>query len=502
MSWFQIGKSGEGKSSDGFKRDPRKARRFFEHAEAVADTRNYDYAIECYINGLRHDPDNMTKHEALHDVALKRKVGGGKPAGLGVKLKGVGPTATDKMLQAEKLWSMDPLNVKLMHDMMKHAVEADEKHGEEQEQVNLAEVAYWVGSMLLESIASAKRPDKNLYLKARDLFVQITAYDKAVDACRRALALDPNSANLMQDLKNLEAELTMKEGGYADQQTVEEGGYQKFVRDAEKQQELDQTDRVRRTGTAADQIIARRRAEHEEDPQDLDRLQKLVNVLIQRETNESETEAITLLRQAWDQTGQYRYKMRIGDIKIKQINRIIRPLAAKLKANPNHAETRQRWNEARGRQLAFELQEYTERVKNYPTDMALRFEVGKRLYQAGKVDEAIGAFQQAKADPKHRAVANLYLGQCYLKQKWYEEAIDTLHKGIEGYRLSDDKLALDMRYTLMDALEASGQKNHSAEQTREAQKIGSQILQTDINFRNIKDRMDKIRRQVEKLEER
>ena len=51
-------------------------------------------------------------------------------------------------------------------------------------------------------------------------------------------------------------------------------------------------------------------------------------------------------------------------------------------------------------------------------------------------------------------------------------------------------------------LEASGQKNHSAEQTREAQKIGSQILQTDINFRNIKDRMDKIRRQVEKLEER
>ncbi|MEM6853880.1 MAG: hypothetical protein AAF593_05675, partial [Planctomycetota bacterium] len=69
-------------SGPSFPRDPRKARKFFDHAETVAEAKNYDYAIEMYINGLRHDPDNMTRHEELLDVAKRRKVGGGKKAGL------------------------------------------------------------------------------------------------------------------------------------------------------------------------------------------------------------------------------------------------------------------------------------------------------------------------------------------------------------------------------------------------------------------------------------
>jgi len=81
---------GGGGGDNGFKRDPRKARRFFEHGETTANARNYDYSINMYISGLRHDPDNMTQHEALYDVAKRRKVGGGKPAGMGEKFKKLG----------------------------------------------------------------------------------------------------------------------------------------------------------------------------------------------------------------------------------------------------------------------------------------------------------------------------------------------------------------------------------------------------------------------------
>ena len=62
--------------SKNFKRDQRKASRFFEHASATADSRNYDYAIELYVSGLKFDPDNLDKHEALYEVAKRRKVGG------------------------------------------------------------------------------------------------------------------------------------------------------------------------------------------------------------------------------------------------------------------------------------------------------------------------------------------------------------------------------------------------------------------------------------------
>ena len=64
----QAGDSSQ--ASAGPVRDERKARRFFEHAQAMAETRNYDYAIELYIRGLAHDPDAMDKHQALHEVAL------------------------------------------------------------------------------------------------------------------------------------------------------------------------------------------------------------------------------------------------------------------------------------------------------------------------------------------------------------------------------------------------------------------------------------------------
>ena len=57
--------------------DPRKARSWFERAKAVSDSGQYDYAIQCYLFGLRFEPDALDHHEALLEVALKRKVGGG-----------------------------------------------------------------------------------------------------------------------------------------------------------------------------------------------------------------------------------------------------------------------------------------------------------------------------------------------------------------------------------------------------------------------------------------
>src|SRR5690606_12048894 len=115
-----------------------------------------------------------------------------------------------------------------------------------------------------------------------------------------------------------------------------------FVRDAEKQKALEQEDMISKTASAADQIIKRRRAEFDEDPQDLDRLSKLVDALVARESPESEKEAMDLLRQAWEESGQYRYKVRIGDIQMKQFNRQVRQLRGQLQATPDDAEIKDR----------------------------------------------------------------------------------------------------------------------------------------------------------------
>ncbi|MFA9480230.1 tetratricopeptide repeat protein [Phycisphaerales bacterium AB-hyl4] len=492
LNFFSQGKSDDAES--GFKRDERKARRFFEHAQTVADARNYDYAIECYVNGLKHDPDNMSKHEALRDVSLRRKVSGGKPAGFTEKFKSGGPSPLDKMLHNEMLWAKDPLNVSLMQEVMKWAVEADEAEPD----LHLAEVAYWVGGLAMDFNAQAKKPKKAVYIQIRDLFSRIQAFDKAVEACRHAIRLDQNNDKLLKDLKELEAENTMQMGGYSGEQKTEEGGFRRFVRDAEKQRDLETEDSAR-PGAALDETIKRRKAELEEDPQDVDKITKIVDLLLRKDEEAAENEAIQMLQQLWDQTSQSRYKMRIGDIRMKQFNRRQRKLRAALEQDPDDPDLKQKYEELRRKRLTFELQEYRERVKQYPTDMALRFELGRRLYQSGEVDEAIGAFQQSKADPKHRALSHEFLGSCYLHKGWFEEAVDTLRQGIEAHPADSDRVAMDMRYLLMDALEKSARKNNDAEQAREAQKLASQILQADINFRDIRDRMEGIRKLADEL---
>ena len=417
-----FGKKSGGDAKE-FKRDLRKARRFFEHAETTADARNYDYSIECYVNGLRHDPDNIEKHEALLEVSKRRKVSGGKPAGFAEKMKSGGSSAIDKMLHQEKLWAMDMLNCKYMADMMKWAVEANED--DESGELHLDEVAYWVGEQLLEYNTQQKQ-DPKLYRMACDLFQEIGAYDKAVIACKHMLRIAQTDA-LRMELKNLEAASYSMESSQSDD-------FRSNIKDADKQRELELEDASVRTESAIDELIAKRRSEYEEDPQDDDRKMKLIDTLLRKESMETESEAIGMLEQSWEESGQYRLKLRVGDIKIKQMNRKLREIRKALKANPKDAALLAKYKEVRKKQLVFELKEFDERVKNYPTDLAMKYELGRRQHQAGMFDEAIGTFQQAKQEPKHRAMSHYYLGDCYLRRDWLDEAIDTLKGGLEAHR--------------------------------------------------------------------
>ncbi|WP_428389055.1 tetratricopeptide repeat protein [Mucisphaera sp.] len=479
----------EAKPSAASARDPRKASRFFEHAATVSAAGNYDYAIDLYINGLRHDPANMNMHELLREVALKRKLAGGKPAGFGTKLGG-GSGKLDKMLAAEKKWAMSPLDAKLMRDVMKLAVEADQQ---EDEDTNLAEIAYWMGVNAMEN--SNTKPDKGLYLSLQAEFAKIGAYDKAVDACKRAIAVAPNDQKLFDQLRNLEAEKMISGGSFGQ---GGEGDFRANLKDADAQNAQQAEQQLRMGESEQEQMISKRRAEWEETPEDTDRMSKLVDALLRTEEEEHENEAIELLTKAWEEAGQYRFKMRAGDVRMKQMGRQGRRLK-QAAASKEQADTTA-YQEHQKARLAFELGEFEERVKNYPTDMGLRYELGRRLFQAGRYDDAIGAFQQAKGDAKHRSQAHLFLGQCYLKKTWYEEAVDTLRAGIESHKLQDDRLAMDLRYLLMDALSHVAENDKNVAAAREAQKVASGLLQTDIGYRDIQQRMEQIRELTKTLE--
>lgn len=486
MALFGFGKkkgggSGGGSSAPaggegGSHRDLRKARKFFDYAETVADTKNYDYSVDCYINGLRHDPDNLTRHEALHEVAKRRKVSDGKPQ----KVKSLGNEPLDKMLTAEKTWAFDPINAAHAAKTMEYAVEADQVEGEE---ANLSEIALWAGGLALDFNAGSSKPDRKIYLKLAELFEHIHHYDMAITAVKRALHMKEDDT-LRGRLKDLEAQ------NYTQRSSTEEGkDFRQNIKDADEQSmiqaELDTT------GSQIEKLIAARRAEYEEDTDDLDKLGKLVEALLRPQENDKDKEAITLLMKAYEQTGQYRFKTRAGDVKIKQFNRILRSLADKAKAGDEDAKAK--YYEGMKRRLAFELQEYADRVKNYPTDLKLKFELGKRQFQAGQFDDAIGNFQQSKAEPKSRGYSHLFLGKAFVNKGWLDEAADTLGQGIAQHPAPDDNLGKELRYDKMVLHMDLFKKSNDPEQLKQAQALASELLQSDISYKDIRAKMDEIK---------
>ena len=477
-----------------FEPDPRKASRFFEHAESVADARNYDYAIECYVNGLKHDPDNLAMHEALHEVAKRRKVSGGKAAGFMESMKSGGSTPLEKLLHAERLWAMDPMNARLMRDVMKYSVSADEAHPD----LQMGEVGFWVGTLALNASVAGK-PDKGVLLALIDLFSQLGRYDKAVEACRHAIQISPDDSDLHQRHKELEAENAMAKGNYGKDAKVVEGGYRQSLKGGDEQAARQRAQSSHAQGSDLDAAIEARRREFDEDPSDVDRRMKLVDALLKKATPEAEREAVELLNAAWDSTGQYRYKLRAGDIIMKQLARHVRDLRQMAEAGPGDEEVRAKLEAANKKRLTFELQEYSERAKNYPTDLTLRFELGKRLYAAHQYDDAIAAFQQAKQDGKNRDASMMYLGSCYIKQGWLDEAVSTLQQALDGHEVKDDKVGMELRYLLMDAQQQLATKNRSLEVAEAAQKNASTLLQTDIGYRDIREKLEAIKGLVAEL---
>ena len=477
----------EKKKEEEPERDPRKAQKFFKHAQTVADSRQYDYAIECYINGLRWDPESLDHHEALREVAMKRLGSGGKKAGMMEAMKhGGGKNALEKMLNAEYLWAKEPRNGNIAVKVCQHATKSE-----------LFEIAFWVGEIAMELCNAMDKPKKYDYLDLTACFEEMHAYRQAVDACRRALRLDQNNTQLQTRLRDLETERTMAEGGYNEAGEGKDA-FRKSVRNMDKQREAEQDESIALSADEMDNKIERLRKQYQEDAENWQEMLKLVQTLQAKQTTDTDKEAIQLLTNAYQKTNEYRYKVRIGDIKIKYFQRKQTQLKAQMKDGVTD-ELKVAYKKVTLERLKFELVEFAERVKNYPTENGLKYELATRQFQAKDYDGAIGNFQQAMSDPKFRANAQRYLGESFAAKGWHDEAIDTYRDAISGHHAADDKLGLELRYSLMTALSQKAEQENNQDAVKEAVDLGSAIARTNINYKDIRQRLDAARKLADKI---
>ncbi|HVZ95063.1 MAG TPA: hypothetical protein VG797_11200, partial [Phycisphaerales bacterium] len=434
--------SGGGADTGGFQPQPEKARRFFEHARTVFEASNYEYSMTLWLQGLRMDPTDMQALENFFKTCAVFLDANPKAKGpTKDQLKGFsGKGPIEKFLLALLNWGTRPTEWQLGVRAMEAASEMD-----------LAEAVYWIGERVLRRATADPKAKKADYVAMKDAFSKVGAFDKAVTAGDLAAKLDPTDQKLAAEMRNMSAQATIARGGY--ETSGQAGGFRKNIKDLAGQTAKEEDERLTKSEETLDRVVERARADYESRPQDSNAIQKYAKLLMERGRVEDERLAYRVLMKGFEEVRAYKFREAAGDIRMRIERRTLREREEALKKAPEDQTLKSEVEALRKAFVELEAREYADRVANYPTNLDVKYEYGRRLLELWKFDEAIEQFQQAQGAPGIASQVNNALATCFLRMGWLDEAEATYRRGLETHVNHNDALGLELRYGLMDALD-------------------------------------------------
>jgi len=454
-----------------------RAKAFFDKADKVAETKNFDYAIDMYLQGLHYAPDALREgHLPLAELALQRRDSGQKKPSMMERVKRLGgKTPLEQMLNAEYLFTKDPDHLPYAEAMLKAALAG-----------GYNKTAGWIANVIFQAANASKNPSANTYILLKDAYKTIEQFDKAIVAIQRAARLRPEDGALADEFKNLSAELTMARGKYDG-----EGDFRKSIKDRESQEKLQSQASVIKTEDYRAKAVEDARKKIAQNPELPANIFELADALSGLETEQAENDAISLLENTYKNRSDFSFKRRAGLLRIKQLKRKIKEAKAALSTNPDDAESKTILEQLSAQLNGTELEHYKLCVQNYPTDLGVKYEYAVRLVRNEQYNEAIPLFQEAQRDPRRKIAALNQIGLCFSRKGWLADAIDVFSKAIDSHEIKNDATGKELRYNLARAYEQQGD-------TDKALEIYRKIAQSDFSYKDVSQRVDKLRSEKNK----
>jgi tetratricopeptide (TPR) repeat protein len=488
-----TGDGKDGKGAGGWEWDSRKAEAFFERAGTLHEAANFGFAMYHWIRGLRFNPLAMNGLEGFFKSSgqfFTENPKGEKEDTFKLAMNdaGSGKTDVDKYLVSLVQWSSHPFEAAYAVRSMQNAAK-----------LGLEGPTIWIAERAYGAVSRDKRPRKEHMVAVMEAYKKFEKFEDAVRAGEAAIRIDPGDGQLASDVKNLSAEWTTRKGGF-DQ--TGEGGFRKNIRDAAKQQQMEERDRVVTTGEVLDRQIASAKMDHETSPNDRPNAIRYIEALVKRSTPEDEAEA-TRVAEIWHaKTQEYRFRETIDTIRVRQLRRRVTSLKLQSDQPGASDELKDSYKAAVREYLRAQIESKQGEVAAYPTDLVRKFELGKLMFQIGKFEEAIGLLQEAKADPANKAKVDYYLGLSFQKIGWNDEAIETLRGAMANVQAGDSDTEMTLKYGLMEALLARGESSSGASALtdgEEAMKLASSIAIQNISYKDVRAKRDLIKALIAKL---
>lgn len=464
---------------------PKKAKAFFDHAKTVHESGNYEYAMQCWLNGLGKDPTSMYGLNAF--LASSEVYAMENPK--------KGSKATKNAISSTKGDVGKYLSALLDFGLKRLDVNNSIKVTSAAAKISIKEPVVMLGQHTLKLVQNDPKSKKDPFVKLLDAFEAVNAFELAAIAGDSACRIDQTDADLQARVRNMLAKNTMSSGGYDND---EEGGFRKNIRNADKQLELEQQDSLAKTGSTKDSLVESTKQIFKDRPDDLPSMNAYVKALLERGNSPDELKALTILSNAYKKTGEFRYRNQAGELQMRRARRTLGKYE-KL-AQTGEAEAVEKFAKATKQFDKLQTDELKLQVKHYPTDLGLKYRLGKILFEKEEYQDAIEQFQIAQNDPKLRREVQTLIGKSFrCLGGWEDAAITSFEKAFEGISDETSDLGMDIRYGLMDALQAKAQKDQDMPSAERADKLAAGMAIQQFNFRDVRDRREQIKTLINQI---
>ncbi len=164
---------------------------------------------------------------------------------------------------------------------------------------------------------------------------------------------------------------------------------------------------------------------------------------------------------------------------IAQLNQAIGELQAHPEAYENAEEQIVQLTEERE---SYRMRHAKQRVKTYPNDALLRFDLGEILFERNDFEGALTEFQQAMRSPQKRTECLLKLGQCFARKGQFDIAVEQFESAMKDMMRGSDQ-RLETLYFLGNTYEEAGNMEKAMDCYKE-------IYQGKANYRDVAQRID------------
>jgi len=452
------------------------ARKLFAKGTEALARENLDYAIALLAQALDKEPGFYDCRKALRDAQFRKA--GEKSSGFFKKMMS-GASSSPQVAKAQLTLRNNPGGaMSIAEQILNGDPNSSAAHKIIVEAAKVLELPK-TAVLSYETLVKNSPKDRNLAIDFAHTLAEAGDVSEGEHNRGERVLMDllrdnPNDGELKAALKDLSARKTLDEGGYG---ALEGGGgsYRDILKNKDETVALEQEKRVEKSADVTERLIGEYEARLHAEPNNLKLIRSLAELFTQKKQFDRALNLYERLKSS-EMGNDPSLDQAIAATKVKQFDAQLEQL------NPFEPEHATQVEKLKAEKLEFQVAECQKRVEKYPTDLAIRFEMGVLYFQAGKIGEAIQEFQKAQQNPHKRLASMSYLAQCFAKRKMFDIAARTLQNAIKEKPAFDEEKK-DLIYNLGSVLESMGKKDEAIEQFK-------QIYETDAGYKDVSAKVD------------